>query len=316
MPLITSPVELVLSALLGLGVGFAALKVLLQISRRFPNFLHRQCDLHHGSSISIPRVGGIALAGTFLSAVLFAAWLSHRSGYSNNDEFKIMVIGSLLMLGLGLWDDFQALGAKRKLIGQLLIASLVYFMGIGIHQFRLPFIEKIVELGFWSWPITVIWLVSMTNLINLIDGVDGLAGGICLMLMGLMIFVSGGMASVQLIAAGMVGGLLGFLFFNCAFIWDHTTLKNKKRTNKSCAFRGMKYDLWPLAAFYRNQQGHSANGGQRNCGWLRHRPDFHAKIIGIGNVVGISLPTAAIVLPVILTIAASDIAGCGRIKRH
>src|SRR5450759_776789 len=54
----------------------------------------------------------------------------------------------------------------------------------------------------------------MTNLINLIDGIDGLAGGICLMLMLLLTYVGNGTASVLFIAAGMVGALLGFLWFN------------------------------------------------------------------------------------------------------
>jgi UDP-GlcNAc:undecaprenyl-phosphate GlcNAc-1-phosphate transferase len=54
----------------------------------------------------------------------------------------------------------------------------------------------------------------MTNLINLIDGVDGLAGGICLMLMSLLVFMGGGAGPTSFIAAGMAGALLGFLRFN------------------------------------------------------------------------------------------------------
>jgi UDP-GlcNAc:undecaprenyl-phosphate GlcNAc-1-phosphate transferase len=60
----------------------------------------------------------------------------------------------------------------------------------------------------------VFWLVALTNLINLIDGVDGLAGGICLMLMILLVYVGGGNGDLSFIAAGMAGALLGFLWFN------------------------------------------------------------------------------------------------------
>jgi UDP-N-acetylmuramyl pentapeptide phosphotransferase/UDP-N-acetylglucosamine-1-phosphate transferase len=106
------------------------------------------------------------------------------------------------------------LGAKRKLLGQLLIASGAYFLGIAINQFQIPFTGHVVHLGFWSWPVTVCWLVVMTNFINLIDGVDGLAGGICLMLMSLLVYVGGGAGPMSFIAAGMAGALLGFLRFN------------------------------------------------------------------------------------------------------
>jgi len=63
-------------------------------------------------------------------------------------------------------------------------------------------------------PVTVFWLVAMTNLINLIDGVDGLAGGISLMLMVLLLYVSNVTGTVPIVTAGMIGAILGFLKFN------------------------------------------------------------------------------------------------------
>ena len=118
------------------------------------------------------------------------------------------------MFGLGLWDDLFVLGAKRKLVGQLAIATAAYFLGIEINKFQIPFTGHIIELGYWSWLITMLWLVALTNLINLIDGVDGLAGGICLMLMILLVYVGGGTGDLSFMAAGMAGALLGFLWFN------------------------------------------------------------------------------------------------------
>ena len=118
------------------------------------------------------------------------------------------------MFGLGLWDDFCPLGAKRKLAGQVLIASTAYFLGISIQHFEIPFVNQIIGLGLMSWLATVFWLVAMTNLINLIDGMDGLAGGICLMLMLLLASVRFGADSMSFIATGMSGALLGFLWFN------------------------------------------------------------------------------------------------------
>ena len=189
----------IMSGLLGLTVSASFIALILKV--------------HHTHKVSIPRFGGIALAAAFVSVVLFFSAMWGQS-FLQEAEYWTVVTGSLAMFGLGLWDDFRSLGAKRKLAWQLLIASTVYFLGIGIHTFQIPFLHQDIDLGFWSWPVTVLWLVAMTNLINLIDGIDGLAGGICLMLMLLLTYVGNGTASVLFIAAGMVGALLGFLWFN------------------------------------------------------------------------------------------------------
>ena len=118
------------------------------------------------------------------------------------------------MFGLGFWDDLKPLGAKRKLLGQILIATATYALGVGIEQFRIPFTGEIIDLHGWGALITVVWLVGMTNLINLIDGVDGLAGGICLMLMALLAYVGYQGGGFGAIAVGMAGALAAFLWFN------------------------------------------------------------------------------------------------------
>ena len=173
----------------------------------------RARDAHHTHQVPVPRLGGVAMAGGMVAVVLvFIAFFG--SDFVMTSQRWLIVAASLAMFGVGLWDDLFSLGAKRKLLLQLLIASGTYFMGIGISHFRVPLVDHIIELGVWSWPVTVIWLVALTNLINLIDGVDGLAGGICLMLMLLLLYVSNVTGSVPIITAGMVGAILGFLWFN------------------------------------------------------------------------------------------------------
>jgi len=202
----------IMSGLLGLSVSVGFIALILKAHRHY-QWPAREEEYHHTHKVSIPRFGGIALAAAFVSVVLFFSAMWGQS-FLQEAEYWTVVTGSLAMFGLGLWDDFRSLGAKRKLAWQLLIASTVYFLGIGIHTFQIPFLHQDIDLGFWSWPVTVLWLVAMTNLINLIDGIDGLAGGICLMLMLLLTYVGNGTASVSFIAAGMVGALLGFLWFN------------------------------------------------------------------------------------------------------
>jgi UDP-GlcNAc:undecaprenyl-phosphate GlcNAc-1-phosphate transferase len=203
---------LILSGLTGAGVGVAVIALILRMGRRMA-LPRRQEELHHTGGVQKSRLGGVALATAFVSVVLLFNVLKGGQLDATSPQWTIAG-ASLAMFGLGLWDDLFVLGARRKLVGQLVIATAACWLGIAINKFQIPFTGHIIDLGFWSWPITVFWLVALTNLINLIDGVDGLAGGIGLMLMILLVYVGGGAGDLSFIAAGMAGALLGFLWFN------------------------------------------------------------------------------------------------------
>jgi len=191
-----------------MGIVFLLIPLILRNRSRFAQ---RAPDLHHTHKTPIPRLGGLALAAAFLGVEAFVAVFFPEQGMAR--ERWVVMGSSLAMFGLGLWDDLRPLGAKRKLLCQLLIAAVVCSFGIGIQTFKIPFTGTIINLSAWGVLLTMLWLVAMTNLINLIDGVDGLAGGISLMLMALLAFV-GYQHGFGLIACGMVGALLGFLWFN------------------------------------------------------------------------------------------------------
>ena len=195
-------------ALLGFGVSLTTLWLVLYLHRRNPAHISSRTESHHAPSLTIiPRLGGIGLVVAFTVTVLLFA------DFSINPLLWKMAVFSLLIFGVGIWDDIRPLGAKKKLVCQLAISTAAYLSGIAIHMFQIPFTMQIINLGEWSWMVTLVWLVGLTNLVNLIDGVDGLAGGICLMLMFLMIFV-GNQCSEGVVAAGMFGALLGFLRYN------------------------------------------------------------------------------------------------------
>lgn len=201
-----------MAALAGLATSYGLIVLILHWSRR-SNFNGRAIELHHSHTIPVPRLGGIALAGAMVVVTLLFYCLSGTGFLQHNGRWAL-IPGSLAMFGLGLLDDLLGLGARRKLLGQIAIASAAFFCGISIAHFKIPLTDQIIDLGLWAWPVTVIWLVAMTNLINLIDGADGLAGGICFMLMILLIYVGLQGSSVPVIAAGMAGALLAFLRFN------------------------------------------------------------------------------------------------------
>ena len=196
-------------ALLGLGTVVLLVSVILKVC---PCSQSRE-DVHHTHHRPVIRFGGLALAGAFIGVELFiAAFFPEQRGRVPGR--LTVVLSSLAMFALGFRDDLKPLGAKRKLAGQVIIALTVYYAGVGIESFKLPFSGRVIELHTWGMLLTVLWLVAITNLLNLIDGVDGLAGGIALMLLGLLVYVGYQNGTFVLLTAGMAGAVLGFLWFN------------------------------------------------------------------------------------------------------
>lgn len=201
---------LVVSGVLSLLLASGSIFLIIRFSSRH-QLDPRHPEFHHTHETPIPRIGGVGLVVAFVAVSLVILW--GRFSADCKDDCQMILAAALAMFALGLWDDMRAIGARRKLIGQILIATAAYFMGISIHSVSAPFDGGTIDLGWWGLPITVLWLIATTNLINLIDGLDGLAGGICLMLMILLAYVGGG-SCVSILAAGMIGALLGFLNFN------------------------------------------------------------------------------------------------------
>jgi UDP-GlcNAc:undecaprenyl-phosphate GlcNAc-1-phosphate transferase len=203
---------LISCALVGMGLVFLLIPPALGSAWVRGRFQRRQ-DPHHTHRQPIPRVGGLALAIAFIGVELFIV-IACPEQRAKTPGWLVVLLSSLAMFTLGFWDDLKPLGAKRKLLGQIAIALTVCAFGIGIQKFRVPFTPTIFDLGSWGVVLTVLWLVGMTNLINLIDGVDGVAGGICLMLMGLLAYVGHDNGSYECLVSGIAGALIGFLWFN------------------------------------------------------------------------------------------------------
>lgn len=175
----------------------------------------RSGEFHHEATGEVvPRFGGVALAGTFVVAGLVYGLLQGWETLLRKDSITILV-ASLAMFAVGLLDDIKPLGARKKLLLQIIVALGAYALGLHVTTIKNPVTGAIFDLQSFGLVLTVIWLVAMTNLINLVDGIDGLAGGVSLMLMCLLAFVSLDGAPLQfVVATAMAGGLLAFLRFN------------------------------------------------------------------------------------------------------
>ncbi|HEX8295212.1 MAG TPA: MraY family glycosyltransferase [Chthoniobacteraceae bacterium] len=160
----------------------------------------------------IPRLGGMPLMLAMSLGLMLI--LSLQPEHSSN--WFATLLGSVLMYGLGLWDDLRPLGAKLKLAGQLLTACIVFWMGLSIDRFSYPGAAGSIELGAWSLPVTVFWLIALPNIVNLIDGFDGLAGGLglCMSVTLGIVGLHNEQVAVACYAFTMAGALLGFLVFN------------------------------------------------------------------------------------------------------
>ena len=167
----------------------------------------------------MPRLGGLAIFGSFLIGYMI---LRPEDPISNSIEAALipieaaLLIGAFLIIITGILDDIYEITAKAKLFGQIIAASIVVIGGgLEISFINLPFGGEI-DFGYASIPLTILWIVGITNAINLIDGLDGLAAGvssIALLTLAGMAFIMGDVF-VMSIAALLAASSLGFLAYN------------------------------------------------------------------------------------------------------
>jgi UDP-GlcNAc:undecaprenyl-phosphate/decaprenyl-phosphate GlcNAc-1-phosphate transferase len=143
--------------------------------------------------------------------------------FSQSSEVLGVLIASAAIFIVGLLDDFRTMSAPAKIAGQVLAASILYFAGVTMYQFKLPFAGFVVLSPGMIPLITALWVVALTNAINLIDGLDGLAAGLvaigagALAVYGLRLQELGLLPSQNigpLVAVVACGVCLGFLPFN------------------------------------------------------------------------------------------------------
>jgi UDP-GlcNAc:undecaprenyl-phosphate/decaprenyl-phosphate GlcNAc-1-phosphate transferase len=155
----------------------------------------------------MPRLGGLAI----FIGVIVGYFIT---GLHNQHIFTI-TLGAIIIVTLGVLDDKFELSAKTKLFGQIMVAILIVHSGLTIDFIYIPFVDRI-DIGILSYPITVLWIIGITNAINLIDGLDGLAAGISSICIATIAFMAGvnGNTLIFTIAIIVLASTIGFLFYN------------------------------------------------------------------------------------------------------
>jgi phospho-N-acetylmuramoyl-pentapeptide-transferase len=234
-------------AALAAGVSFAAAlvlgsRVIAWLNGRFREPIVSDSpelrELHEHKQWT-PTMGGLFLVAGLLGATVLLGDLS-------NHYLPIILVTLMGLAALGAADDLiklshrgNGLSARPKLAGQSLVALVAALLLYGVQRqqpggldFIVPLVGRAGELGWLFVPLAMLVVIGSSNAVNLADGLDGLAGG-CLLsatcAMGAIAYASGhaewaaylnlphlsGAGELVVVAGGLVGGILGFLWFNC-----------------------------------------------------------------------------------------------------
>ncbi len=176
-----------------------------------------------------PYGGGAAMFMGFLAAMTVAAVVPGlHVVFRGSSEPLGVVLAAAAILAVGLIDDVREMSAPAKVAGQVLAASILYFLGVTMYYFKVP-LGSLLHVGLLTLSsgvtplITALWVIALTNAINLIDGLDGLAAGVvaigggALAVYGLRLMQLGLLPTDNvgpLVAVIACGICLGFLPFN------------------------------------------------------------------------------------------------------
>lgn len=159
----------------------------------------------------IPRMGGLAIFLGFMFAVLLLVPLDAAK--------QGMLLGAVIIVVLGIFDDIYALSAKLKFVVQIGAALVAVLAGNRIEVLSNPNIfsaNPVWQLGVLSFPVTIIWIVAVTNAVNLIDGLDGLACGVSTISSATMLIIALLVSEVDVavMMGALAGACIGFLPYN------------------------------------------------------------------------------------------------------
>lgn len=165
----------------------------------------------------VPRLGGLAIYFSFIITAIMTTIFS--GGVKFNNQFKGILLGVTIIVVTGIIDDVKQISAKYKLAGQILAAAIAIYSGVTIDFIKFPFANTesgFVFLRVFKTPMTIFWIVGITNTVNLIDGLDGLAAGVSAIasLSLAAVAYNVGQYNVAILLAILAGSAAGFLPYN------------------------------------------------------------------------------------------------------
>lgn len=208
MPL-TVPIAAFAAAL----VGSLLLTPLVAALARSRGWLDQPDGARKLHTIPVPRCGGVAVFAAFVAAWCLAA--SFAGSELDLESAPPLLLAATIVMLAGLVDDVRGLSPFAKILAQAAAGLLLFAAGYRVETIGVPW-GGTVDLGLLALPVTLAWVVGMSNAFNLIDGLDGLAAGVALVATVTLVAVaaSNGRTTTLVLTAALAGALLGFLRYN------------------------------------------------------------------------------------------------------
>lgn len=161
-----------------------------------------------------PRGGGVAIATAFMSGISLIHLLGDKSPIYSL-YFGGFLAAAFIITAISFYDDLRYCPFRFKLGGQLFAVLVAMLSGIVIDVLHLPWLGE-TELGWWAYPLTLLWVLGLTNAYNFMDGLDGLAAGTAVIAAVFLSWISFQQGShfVYLASLALAAAALGFLIFN------------------------------------------------------------------------------------------------------
>ena len=203
--------EIITKILLMIFIPFIVVVAIIPYIKKVASDI-RAVDNHIGGrhihKKPIPKLGGLAIFFGFLTGYIFFG--------IHSVTMNAVLIGSFIILIVGVIDDITELSAKTQFIAQFLAACVIVFYGNLLIE-NVSAFGIYLEFSYLSYPLTIIFIVGCINCINLIDGLDGLSGGISAiyyLTVGIIAAIQGKFGLDFILSFIMLGSVLGFLVYN------------------------------------------------------------------------------------------------------
>ena len=198
-------------------LAFVSTKLVRDLANR-KNWVAAPHNPRHLHTRALPRLGGVAIVFSFLCAIVIGVTmkklLAPQITFHLHSLLTILP-AALLIFALGIYDDVRTAGPYVK-FGVQAVAGAMLFAG-GLRISDIPLLFGPHQFAWYvGLPLTIFWVMAITNAFNLIDGLDGLAAGSALFSTLVMFVVAtlGGMSLVSLVTLALAGAILGFLRYN------------------------------------------------------------------------------------------------------
>ncbi|MCL2547871.1 MAG: undecaprenyl/decaprenyl-phosphate alpha-N-acetylglucosaminyl 1-phosphate transferase [Symbiobacteriaceae bacterium] len=210
---LTLGISLLFTLLVSLGLALISTPLAMDLALRL-GVIDKPSNPRKVHTKPVPYLGGVAIYVSFLVATVIFTEMT--------PEILAMLAGGFVLMVVGALDDYYDLSPRLRLLVQFLCAWLAVASGIRIIGIGIPFSNDFLHLGPLSWPLTILWIMAITNVMNFIDGLDGLTAGTTVIVCLTLIFVAWGSAdqalynysAVILLCVAMIGASLGFLRYN------------------------------------------------------------------------------------------------------